>query len=139
LIEVYLLNRLRDIGSLNLIGQTANRLFAHNGLIGVAEMATSCHLTPRQFERRFLDQVGVSPKLYARIVRFNAALDRKLQCPNRSWTEIAHALHYHDQMHMVHDFQDLAGNTPSQLFARLDIIPEFHSTFASSIHLHTSR
>lgn len=75
--------------------------------------------------------MGVSPKLYARIVRFNAAIDHKLRYPVRTWTEIAHRLNYYDQMHMVHDFQDLAGDTPSRVIARLDIVPEFHSAFAT--------
>jgi AraC-like DNA-binding protein len=135
LIEAYLIDRLRNAGNLNLVGEIANRLFAKNGLIGVAEMAAASYLTPRQFERRFLEQVGVSPKLYARIVRFNAALDRKLESPQRTWTEIAHELNYYDQMHLVHDFQDLAGDAPARVVTRLDLVPQFHSAFATSNRL----
>jgi hypothetical protein len=44
----------------------------------------------RQFERRFVQQAGVSPKLFARIARFEAALDGMARSPQGSWTEIAH-------------------------------------------------
>jgi hypothetical protein len=37
-------------------------------------------------------------------------------------------------MHMVHDFQNLAGDAPSRVIARLDSVPEFHSAFAMSTH-----
>ena len=43
----------------------ANRLFASHGIQRVSAMATASGLSTRQFERRFLAQVGVPPKLYA--------------------------------------------------------------------------
>jgi AraC-like DNA-binding protein len=136
--ERYLVGQLRNLPSLDLVGVTANALFASNGLTCVAAMAASSGLTPRQFERRFVEQVGVAPKLYARIIRFNAAVDRKLACPNRTWTEIAHELHYYDQMHLVHDFHDLAGDSPTRLLAHLDGAPEFRTLFAAEKRPHRS-
>ena len=94
-------------------------------------MATDSGLSPRQFERRFLAQVGVPPKLYARIIRFNAALDDKLRCPSRAWSRIATDQDYYDQMHLVHDCRAFTGETPSRFLARLDGLPEFHTLFAS--------
>jgi AraC-like DNA-binding protein len=37
------------------------------------------------------------------------------------WTEIAHALGYHDQMHMVHDFNRLSGDSPTTICGQLDM------------------
>jgi hypothetical protein len=39
----------------------------------------------------------------------------------RHWTEIEHALGYFDQMHMVHDFQRLSGESPGAICDRLDM------------------
>ncbi len=136
--ERYLVGRLRNLPSLDLVGIAANALFANNGLTSVAALAANSGLTLRQFERRFVAQVGVAPKRYARIIRFNAAVDRKLACPNRTWTEIAHELHYYDQMHLVHDFHDLAGDSPTQLLAHLDGAPEFRTLFAAEERPHRS-
>jgi AraC-like DNA-binding protein len=46
---------------------------------------------------------------------------RKMTSPELRWTAIAHELGYHDHMHMVHDFRQLAGSTPSDIAPKLDI------------------
>ena len=130
--ERYLLRELDGLGPLGAIGKAANRLFACDGAIQVADLAAYAEVTPRHLERRFLTQVGVSPKLYARMVRFNAALDGKLCEPGRTWTDMAHELGYHDQMHMVHDFHGLAGVSPTCLLAQLEAVPQFHTAFATA-------
>ena len=87
------------------------------GSVSVA--AVECGLSLRHFQRRFKERVGVSPKLHARIARFQSAVDAKLADPNRTWLGIAHALQFHDQMHMIHDFQKLAKHSPSSLLPEL--------------------
>ena len=77
----------------------------------------------RQFERRFCELVGVTPKRYARIVRFDAALRAKMAVPKRAWTDIAHEIGYYDQMHMVHDFRRFSGESPTNYFARFKAMP----------------
>lgn len=80
----------------------------------VADMAGRAGMGLRQFERRFVQQVGVSPKLFARIARFEAALDRMARSPQGSWTGVAHYFGYYDQMHMLHDFSRFTGKTPTR-------------------------
>lgn len=109
----------------------ANRLFANNGIHRVSAMATASGLSPRQFERRFLAQVGVPPKLYARIIRFNAALDHKLRYPSRAWSCIANDQDYYDQMHLVHDCRAFTGESPSRFLAQLEGLGAFHTFFAT--------
>ncbi|HEV7689935.1 MAG TPA: helix-turn-helix domain-containing protein [Hyphomonadaceae bacterium] len=98
-------------------------------LIGVSDLAQKAGLGIRQFERRFRDEIGIAPKLYARIVRFETALRRKTAAPATRWTDIAHSLGYHDQMHMVHDFNRLSGDSPTVIGGRLDMFvqPEIAS------------
>jgi hypothetical protein len=43
----------------------------------------------------------VHPKLFARIVRFEAALDSKARSLGKSWTDVAHEFGYYDQMHLL--------------------------------------
>jgi len=130
--EKYLLRRVRARGDLDQVAREANRLFASNGTCTVARMAARVELTERQLERRFLAQVGVSPKLYSRVVRFSAALDRKLNSPGTSWTDIAHDFCYYDQMHMVHDFRDLAGDSPTRFLGRINEVPQFQTAFRAA-------
>jgi methylphosphotriester-DNA--protein-cysteine methyltransferase len=69
-----------------------------------------------------MEQVGVSPKLYARIVRFETALDSKARSRVKSWTDVAHESGYYDQMHMVHDFEGLTGGTPTTILREVEML-----------------
>jgi AraC-like DNA-binding protein len=131
LIEQRLIRLLGSHDPPDAVASTANSLFASNGIHRVSAMATFSGLSPRQFERRFLAQVGVPPKLYARIIRFNAALDHKLRSPSRAWSRIAIDQEYYDQMHLVHDCRAFTGESPSRFLSRLDGLPAFHTLFAT--------
>jgi AraC-like DNA-binding protein len=80
----------------------------------IPDMAGQAGMGLRQFERKFVQQVGVSPRLFARIARFEAALDWMARSPQGSWTEVAHHFGYYDQMHMLHDFSRFTGETPTR-------------------------
>lgn len=55
---------------------------------------------------------GLSPKLIVRIARYQRAMQMKAAGP-KTWIEIAHAVGYHDQMHMIRDFHEFAGGPPT--------------------------
>ncbi|MGB0122483.1 MAG: helix-turn-helix domain-containing protein [Silvibacterium sp.] len=107
------------------IAVSANRFLALRGIVSVSALAGQSGLSLRHFERRFFEGVGLPPKRFARIARFQTALDAKVANPDLTWLHIAHDLDYFDQMHMVHDFQKLGGDSPSRVLARLgDLRPE---------------
>jgi AraC-like DNA-binding protein len=103
-----------DARPLDQIGSAARQILIARGSSRISDVARDAGLSVRQLERRFHQQIGIHPKQYARIIRFEAALDTKARVPIRSWTDVAYALGYHDQMHMVHDFRALAGTTPTE-------------------------
>ena len=107
--------------SVSAIVRTAMAVIRNNGSVRIRELAHQTGLGIRQFERRFDHEIGVSPKLYARIIRFEAALQRRAVSPTSRWTDIAHDLGYHDQMHMVHDFTRLSGDSPEAIARQLDM------------------
>jgi AraC-like DNA-binding protein len=107
--------------SISALVKTAQAMIRNNGSVRISEIAHQTGLGLRQFERRFHQEIGVSPKLYARIIRFEAALQRRAVSLTSSWTKIAHDLGYHDQMHMVHDFTRLSGESPDAISRRLDM------------------
>jgi len=91
----------------------ANEIIRTQGRCRIDSLAHHTGLGMRSFQRTFQRRVGVSPKLYSRIARFETALRAKVCAPQLSWTTIAHEFGYHDQMHMIHDFQQLSGETPT--------------------------
>jgi AraC-like DNA-binding protein len=80
-------------------------------------LAGEACLSPRQFERGFFERVGMSPKLYARIVRFDRAFRLKERQPGLDWLAVAVQMGYYDYRHLVRDFKEFAGVTPPQLLA----------------------
>jgi AraC-like DNA-binding protein len=97
----------------------AEYVLRRHGATGIREVVGHFSTGLRQFERNFQREVGTAPKTFARIARFQSALDAKVAAPNRTWLDIAHSFGYHDQMHMIHDFQALGRNTPTHLIAQL--------------------
>jgi len=107
--------------SVSAIVHTARTMIRNQGSVRISDIVHRTGLGLRQFERRFAHEIGVSPKLYARIIRFEAALQRRVVSPSTPWTDIAHDLGYHDQMHMVHDFNRLSGGSPEAISRHLDM------------------
>ena len=85
----------------------------------IVDLARQMHIGVRQLERVFLRDLGMSPKRFARVARFQTALDARVRHPERSWLNIAVTSGYHDQMHLVHDFRALAGYAPQHTLQRL--------------------
>lgn len=100
------------------ISAASGRILRASGNARIGTLAREAGVSVRQFERSFSAAVGVHPKLYARIVRFEAALDSKARS-TKSWTEVAHEFGYYDQTHMVHDFQGFTGDTPTHMLKEL--------------------
>jgi len=76
-------------------------------------LAHQACLSNRQFERKFVERTGVSPKFYARIVRFNQAMNSKKARPTQSWLDVAYQCGYFDHNHLLRDFREFAGALPS--------------------------
>jgi AraC-like DNA-binding protein len=119
LVDRWLLRRTRTL-STDGIAVSANEMLRLCGRISTAAAAHGAGLSLRQFERRFFQQVGMRPKLYARIARFEAALDHKARSHSKPWSEVAREFGYHDQMHLVHDFREFSGDTPTTLLTHVE-------------------
>lgn len=82
-------------------------------------LADNSFLSLRQFERRFKEFSGFSPKLFLRIKRFNSTLNKSF--PNQCLAEIAYEYGYYDQSHFIHDFQKFSGYNPKEYFKQTTI------------------
>lgn len=96
------------------IDRASRLLAATRGRIRIDTLAERAGLGPRQFQRQFTRQVGLSPKLYARTVRFETALAARRRVPSASWTDIVHEAGYFDQAHFVRECRALTGSPPSR-------------------------
>jgi AraC-like DNA-binding protein len=85
------------------------------GLVDIGKLAGDCCLSRRQFERNFKEMSGFSPKLYMRIMRFQAAT-KSYGMRHTSLTDIAYGCGYYDQSHFIHDFKEFSGFHPREYF-----------------------
>jgi AraC-like DNA-binding protein len=115
LAESYLLRKVLNAQPNTSVMSAARYMFRARGARRLEDVAGKLSLGPRQFERNFLREIGLSPKLYSRVARFQAVLDTRMRCPDTCWASLANQFGYHDQMHMIKDFQKLSGLSPERL------------------------
>ena len=80
-------------------------------------------LSERQFEKRFRQTVGISPKLYIRIKRVNEAIRLMDTGSYERLTDVAHALNFYDQSHFIRDIRVFSGIAPKSISQKVN---EFH-------------
>lgn len=117
ILEAALLRRLdRAKPDLRVIAAT-RALIASAGQLTVDETARRAGTSPRQLERFFQQQIGSSPKRFARVLRFQRAASDILN--GAPLADISAASGYFDQAHMIKDFVTFAGTTPGQFATKL--------------------
>ena len=91
-------------------------IIRQRGVATVKELAEKSYLSVRQFERKFKQFSGFSPKLYTRIIRFQSAMDEYGKA-DKTLTEIAYESGYYDQSHFIHEFKRFSGYHPKTFFS----------------------
>jgi len=117
-VETILLRRLRDgfPRSADVVADLASYVRRREGRVSVAAMSELSGFSRQHLTRLFREQIGIGPKLYARLARFRAALaygggsERAM-----SWSAISARLGYADQSHLIADFREFTSFTPQQM------------------------
>lgn len=76
----------------------------------------SC-LSVKQFERKFKERMGVNPKVFTRLIRFDNVFRTRNAQPNLDWLNIAYNCNYYDYQHLVRDYKDFTGFSPTAFHA----------------------
>ncbi len=80
----------------------------------VASVVDDIGLSQRRFIEVFRNEVGVTPKAFSRVHRFQRVLGRIEHSTEVDWSSVALSAGYFDQAHFVHDFREFAGVSPSR-------------------------
>lgn len=94
------------------------RLTTTRGALGVEALAAELRCSRRHLARRFGEAIGVPPRTYGRLLRFERAVER-LRAGSDDLGRIAADCGFYDQAHMVREVRAFAGTTPSALRAEL--------------------
>lgn len=93
-------------------------LVATDGAATIGGIAAEVGWSHKHLITRFKQQIGVSPKTAARLVRFHRTLERLDGCPAPRWQEIAADCGYADQAHLVREFREFTGAVPTRFLQR---------------------
>ncbi len=103
-----------DIPGNKLVPYAISRIITTEGSIPLKTLLDELQLTERSFERKFLQGVGMSPKMFARICRFQASLNKLRNNQFDKLSDIAFEHQYSDQSHFIRTFKEFTGFTPNK-------------------------
>ena len=84
----------------------------------VADVTDELGLSPRRFIEVFSGEVGLTPKLFCRVRRFQRVLRSVQRAQHVEWADVALSCGYFDQAHFIHDFQSFSGLNPTTYLAQ---------------------
>lgn len=96
----------------------------HHGMLSISDILNKTGYSRRWFAQKFRDTVGITPKQYARLSRFQHIVGLLRQNESPHWANFALQCGYFDQAHFIHDFKDLAGISPS----------EYHQNYGEAVN-----
>lgn len=111
-IEHYFLARISKITP-HLIQKAVSMIFEQNGMLSVQELSEYLKIGQRQLERYFKRYIGLSPKKYARIIRFNYIFEL-IKKKDHNWQDLVFNAGYYDQSHFIKNFQEFTGEDPTK-------------------------
>ncbi|OEJ99887.1 helix-turn-helix domain-containing protein [Roseivirga misakiensis] len=91
----------------------------------LADISDSCGVSIRYLQKIFQNQIGLSPKAFQKITRFQRVLQRLNENSRYSLTQVGYEAGYADQSHFIRDFKAFSGVVPSQYSAQNQPIGQY--------------
>ncbi|MGH6924367.1 MAG: DUF6597 domain-containing transcriptional factor [Propylenella sp.] len=119
LLEQALLARIApQSGGRHSVRAALDMLVQTHGSAKTRDIAKGVDLSQRRIIELFAAEVGLTPKLFGRILRFQRAVAGSQSTARIDWARLAVECGYFDQAHLVHDFTEFAGVSPSEHWQR---------------------
>lgn len=122
LIEQYLLQIVKES---NLCPYTVNAVrsvYLYSGNISIVDLAKKSYTCERNLRRKFNQHVGISPKHFAEVVRFNSYLKKALVNPSMTLIHGAFEQNYYDLSHLNKNFLRFIGESPQKYLSQNHLI-----------------
>ncbi|MCD0470351.1 AraC family transcriptional regulator [Flavobacterium sp. JAS] len=111
------IERLIDLSNDNIdstIQSAINIIISHKGKITIKDLREKLHITERTFERLFVNQVGVNPQQFTKIIQFQNSLEQLSREDYSLLTDIVFENGFTDQSHFIRTFKKYTGKTPTE-------------------------
>lgn len=116
LLENFLIKRLIHNNEFERVEHALKIIENSKGQIKTQDIAHEVCLGIKQFERTFSKYVGINPKKYASIARFQNVIQMRRKHKNSSMFQLAFDNGYYDHAHFIHDFKSFTGLSPKEFF-----------------------
>ncbi len=124
-VEAFLLKQInRGVKEFHRLDQVSNLILKTDTILNIEWLAKESCLSLRQYERKFIERMGVSPKYFSKVVRFENAFRMKNKEPYLDWLSIAIRCGYYDYRHLVKDYKEFTNQTPNNFHLLDNASPE---------------
>ena len=115
IIEQFLLHKLSESSTVDhIVSTTIDALLLTKGNASISSIVRQDLSKKRQLERKFTQQIGISPKQLGKVIRLQSALKMMLNKDGENLTHIAYENEYYDQAHFIKDFKEFTGISPKE-------------------------
>ena len=129
LLMAWLQGRIRPADTL--MAEASRLLLDSAGQLDMPSLGPALGLGERQLRRRFEAAVGLAPKRFARLLRFQRVFEQQRESDATAWAQVALECGYCDQAHFNRDFRAFSGLAPRQLLADADPLTAFFLSVSS--------
>ena len=114
IVEQFMLSKCKQLIAGSAIDLVANHILSDPRTFSLDALADQANLSSKQFYRKFVQRIGMAPKYFSRLTRFNHAYRFKLINPATTWSSIALEYGYTDYHHLEKEFKEFIGVTPNE-------------------------
>lgn len=127
-VENFLVKKFRNKLIVNpFIEFAVNKIISSPNQMSIEQISNKVGYSQKHLIKLFKDNVGLTPKGFLKIIRFQKAIEEIAGSKKADWTGIAYESGYYDQAHFINDFKAFSGFTPNQYlkkqFEHLNYIP----------------
>ena len=96
-----------------------NLILKTSGTVSIKELRERLSVAERTLERQFVKEIGVTPKQFAKIIRFSSSMKQLTEAEYVNLTDISYDSGFADQSHFIRSFKRYTGKTPKEFQKQL--------------------
>ncbi len=127
IIDSFLLTCLND-SQINdeLITQILYSMYNRKGLLSIQDISKDFEISRQHLYRRFIKSIGISPKVFVRMLRFHHLINLFNKGQNNNWHDILYHSGFYDQAHMIREFTAIVGQSPTSVTDQNLFVSDFY-------------
>ncbi len=111
------------------VNASVQEILRRKGDIKIDGLVKRTGISVKHLDNSFQKFVGVNPKTFCNIIKFNHFIDYRKNNPSKSLTECALEANFYDQSHLIHLSNAITGKSPKEYFGKMNYINDFFIPF----------